>query len=267
MNKVLSLIIPTYNMEKYLDKCLTSLVVDEKSVFETLEVIVVIDGSKDRSSEIAHRYQNRYPDVFLVIDKENGNYGSCVNRGLKEAHGEYVKILDADDYFDSLSLQKYLKYLSTIDADLVVTDFLKVDEDGKAIAKIDFDFPKETILEIDDICERGSFSKLEMHAVTYKRQNLIDIHYVQTEGISYTDQEWMFIPLTAVKKMVYFPVVVYCYLIGREGQTMDPKILARSIGQNIIVVENRLGELKKRNITLTSSMKNALYRRICRNIT
>lgn len=98
MENILSIIIPTYNMEKYLDKCLASLIIEDKELMRQLEVLVVIDGAKDRSSEIAHTYQNRFADTFRVIDKENGNYGSCINRGLKEATGRYVKVLDADDY-------------------------------------------------------------------------------------------------------------------------------------------------------------------------
>ena len=85
MAKILTVVIPTYNMEKYLDRCLTSLIVTNNDLLERLEVLVVIDGAKDRSSEIAHSYQIRYPQTFIVIDKENGNYGSCVNRGVAEA--------------------------------------------------------------------------------------------------------------------------------------------------------------------------------------
>ena len=63
-------------MEKYLDKCLTSLIIADTVLFEQLEVLVIIDGATDQSSTIAHSYQERFPDVFVVIDKENGNYGS-----------------------------------------------------------------------------------------------------------------------------------------------------------------------------------------------
>lgn len=90
MEKLITIVIPTYNMEKYLDKCLTSLIVPDEYM-ELLEVLVVNDGSKDNSSAIAHRYEDKYPQTFRVIDKENGNYGSYVNRGLKEAAGKYIK--------------------------------------------------------------------------------------------------------------------------------------------------------------------------------
>ena len=84
-------------MEKYLNKCLDSLIVENMNL---LEVLIINDGSKDNSSNIAHVYENKYPNTFRVIDKENGNYGSCINRGIKEAKGKYIKVLDADDSFN-----------------------------------------------------------------------------------------------------------------------------------------------------------------------
>ena len=98
MDKLLTIVIPSYNMEKYLDRCLSSLIVSDEKM-QCLEVLVINDGSKDRTSEIAHTYEERFPGTFRVVDKENGHYGSCVNRGLKEARGTFIKVLDADDYF------------------------------------------------------------------------------------------------------------------------------------------------------------------------
>ena len=122
MEKILTIVIPTYNMQDYLRRCLDSLIVPEEQM-QLLEVLVVNDGSKDNSSAIAHEYQDKYPDTFRVIDKENGNYGSCVNRGLKEASGKYIKILDADDWFDKTILARYVEFLKTLNVDLVLTDY------------------------------------------------------------------------------------------------------------------------------------------------
>lgn len=73
-SKILSIIVPTYNVEAFLNKCLSSLVVGDKELelMQSLEVLVINDGSKDRSSEIAHQYESRFPETFKVIDKENG---------------------------------------------------------------------------------------------------------------------------------------------------------------------------------------------------
>ena len=129
MIKLLTVIIPTYNMQEYLHRCLDSLIV-QQPMRESLEVLVINDGGKDKSSIIAHEYEDRYPDTFKVIDKENDHYGSCVNRGLVEATGKYVKVLDADDWFDTGELEKLLEKLPSIDVDLIMTSYKVVDSFG-----------------------------------------------------------------------------------------------------------------------------------------
>ena len=122
--KLLSIIIPTYNMEPYLRHCLDSLIIDKG--MDELEVFVINDGSKDRSSKIAREYQDKYPNTFYVIDKVNGNYGSCINRGLKEATGKYIKVLDADDCFNARALQDVIQRLMNIDTDVILTNYVIV---------------------------------------------------------------------------------------------------------------------------------------------
>src|SRR5574344_1213565 len=116
MNKILTIIIPTYNMEKYLRRCLDSLIIDEEGM-KQLEVLVINDGSKDSSSQIAHEYQDKYPDMFRVIDKENGGHGSCCNVGLREAKGKYIRFLDSDDWFDQKNFPKFIELLQALDVD------------------------------------------------------------------------------------------------------------------------------------------------------
>ena len=239
MNKCLSIIIPTYNMEKYLRKCLDSLCLSSDN-FGQLEVLVVNDGSKDSSSDIAHEYEAKYADVFRVIDKENGNYGSCVNRGLQEATGKYIKVLDADDSFDKSSLSVFIDYLDSHDADLFITDFQMVSEDDAVINKHIHQFPADEKLSWNEYYNSDEFKYLQMHAVTYKRQNLLDIKYHQTEGISYTDAQWVFLPMSTVQSFYYCPVTLYHYLIGREGQTMDARVYLKNIGQLITMTLDRV---------------------------
>ncbi len=227
MDKILTIIIPTYNMERYLHKSLKSLIVDDKQLMDSLEVLVINDGSKDRSSQIAHEYEERYSSTFKVIDKENGNYGSCVNSGLKEATGKFVKILDADDSFDTNVFQKFLSQLQNVNADLVITDFCIVDENGNRKNEQSFDLPQNTSLTFKDI-PLNKLVLLWHHGITYKTSILHDMHYRQTEGISYTDDEWVFMPMIHIEDIVYFPGIMYLYLRGREGQTFDPKVVAKS---------------------------------------
>ena len=227
--KLLTLVIPTYNMEKYLEKCLDSLLVSDKELLKSLDVLIVNDGSKDGSSAIGHRYQDTYPDTFRVIDKENGNYGSCVNRGLKEATGKYIKILDADDWFDTNSLKEFLIFLSNTNADLVLSDFDFVTPEGEIHNTFRFHLqPGQHTLKDNNIVR-----DVWMHAVTYRRAIFDGLNYHQTEGISHTDIEWIFLPMTRVTEVASYPHVLYKYLWGREGQTMDPKVFMREISHEI----------------------------------
>ena len=100
MDKVLTVIVPVYNMEKYIRQCLESLVIGE--VLDRIEVLVVLEGSKDGSAEIAYEFVEQYPDTLRIIYKANGGHGSAINTGLMMASGEYVKILDSDDWVERM---------------------------------------------------------------------------------------------------------------------------------------------------------------------
>ena len=262
MEKLISIVIPTYNMERYLAKCLNTLVISEENM-RLLEVLVINDGSKDASSRIAHEFEEKYPATFRVIDKENGNYGSCVNRGLQEAKGKYIKVLDADDYFACEEFNRYVDFLKGTDVDLIITDYNIVDINGEISKKVTFSFPTERSCKLDDI------SKAESHwiwhqAVTYKTDNLREINYRQTEGISYTDEEWVFKPMVKAETLWYYPHAIYMYLRGREGQTYDPAVLKKDFGQIYQVTEELLkfySEWEKR-VSDNRSISTFLYDRM-----
>lgn len=216
-------------MEKYLNKCLDSLIVEN---MDLLEVLVINDGSKDNSSKIAHKYETKFPYTFRVIDKENGNYGSCINRGLKEATGKYIKVLDADDSFDSLFLNKYISLIKDIDVDLILTDYVIVDENNSPQKICSYKLDSNKIIDFHQLFTNNAIDfSIQMHGVTYKRENLLSLNYKQTEGISYTDQEWVYIPMTKVKTGMYFNRVLYKYLVGRVGQTVEKSIMKRQSQQ------------------------------------
>ena len=243
--KILTIIIPTYNMERYLRKCLDSLIVSEENM-RRLEVLVVNDGSKDSSLAIGHEYEAKYPQTFRVIDKENGNYGSCVNRGLKEATGKYVKVLDADDYFDATVFDEFIYFLQDKDVDLIISDFSVVDESGNCLSKVTYDLPLSRLFGLKDI-PTGMNPLLIHHCITYKRDVFARFAYKQTEGISYTDDEWVFKPMMWVENVLYFPKTLYFYLRGREGQTFDPEIVERTLEQRIMVAKEMITFFKGNN--------------------
>lgn len=224
MEKLLTIVIPSYNMEKYLTKCLESVLVEDKELLDLLDVIVVNDGSKDGTSAIGHRYAVRHPNSVRVVDKENGHHGSCVNCGLKMAKGRFIRILDADDYFDKAAFTRYLRKLIAIcednrRIDAVVTPYRQVRPDGSVICSAKCDLPENEIL--DDGCILTLARTVCLTSLTYSIDMLRGIGYRQTEEIEYSDTEWAFSPFAVIKSCVYVNEFVYCYLIGREGQSIS----------------------------------------------
>lgn len=207
---------------------------------QRLEVLVINDGSKDSSSLIAHEYASNYPQTFRVVDKENGNYGSCVNYGLKEASGKYVKILDADDYFNKDVLNKYVNFLQDRDEDFIITNTVEVDESGKTLVANTFRLIPNVQLSLSQLDGRDI---VHMHSITYKLEVIKNINYKQTEGVSYSDNEWSTWPLIYMKSLVYFNDFLYCYLIGREGQTVSMDSYVKNRIQFLTVAERVMSKL------------------------
>lgn len=238
MEKALTVIVPTYNMEQYLGECLTSMITEKSK--ELLEVVVVNDGSTDSSSAIAHQFAQEYPTLFKVIDKSNGHYGSCINSGLKIATGTFVKILDSDDFFHTPDLDDYLTYLHHSSDDLVVTDVMRVTIKGKIYKRGSYaDFHGKTF-DIDEIGLNAQFKGIAMHYMTYRTQLLKDINYFQPEGVLYTDDVWRFTPMQVVKTISFLDKTVYCYRLGREGQSMDRYVMRKNAAHYLKIANHKL---------------------------
>lgn len=261
--KVLSIIVPTYNMEKYLSYCMDSFLVGKNR--DKLEVIIVNDGSRDKSLEIAKDYVLRYSDIFKIIDKKNGNYGSCINAALPLATAKYVKVVDADDSVDTKNLDDFISFLDNLDVDLAISDFVLVDENRKDFRYVSYNFDSEE-MPMNKVCITEKFKNMEMHAVTYRRELLIKSSYFQTEGISYTDQQWIFAPMAYVKKVGFFNKPVYRYLVGREGQTIDPVVKIKKMEERAKMVLDMVIQYEKISHNIAPEIKSYLDARIRPNV-
>ena len=113
--KILTVTIPSYNVEAYLEDCLESFVNSE--VMDDIEVLIVNDGSSDNTAKIAQRYVDKYENTFRLINKENGGHGSTINTGVREAKGKYFKVVDGDDWVDTRSFIHLVKVLKESDAE------------------------------------------------------------------------------------------------------------------------------------------------------
>ena len=238
--KLLSVIIPAYNMEAYLAQCVESIL--RTPSLAAVEIIIVNDGSKDKTLRIAKQYAERYADTVRVVDKPNGNYGSTINAALPLAQGEYVKILDADDRFDGSLVAEMLTFLRKMQGvDMVITPFVEVE--GRHERRVEYNIYSRKVYEYgkvydaDKIFSDGVIRYFMMHGVCYRTDMLRKMSYRQSEGVSYTDQEWVFYPLFRVKTIAFADIPLYRYNLSREGQTMDLRVQMRSISQLVAVTE------------------------------
>ena len=230
--KSLTVIVPIYNLERYIGKCLGSVPVETGEV----EVLVILDGSEDRSAEIAREYERQFPSVFKVVEKENGQYGSCVNTGLSLASGRYVKILDGDDSFTD-NAEDFVSFLQGCDTDVIFSEWLSVNERGDTIVRSSVRLPVDKDLEMKDLVSHGEF-RIHHFFLAYKTQFLRSIGYRQSEGLSYTDLEWNTIPFAFVRSIKYYPKAIYRYLRGREGQTVGMEYRSKNMWMENKVVLN-----------------------------
>ena len=233
MDKILSVSIASYNVEKFLDQTLESCLVPE--IMDKLEVIIVNDGSKDGTAGIAGKYVDMAPGTFVLINKENGGYGSTVNAGIKSATGKYFRLLDGDDWFDKDGLREFIGILEEADEDMIIARFRRVfetdghTEESDQGAKIPF-----VTGTFDELPDDAWFT---MHSITYRTKLLKENNVTLTEHCFYTDQEYDLLPLRWVNTVRVAPVTVYCYRIGRGEQSISLSGLEKHYNEQTIVLK------------------------------
>lgn len=221
MSKIVSFIIPSYNVERYLKKALDSFFL--KEVFEKIEVIVVDDGSTDRTTEIAKEYVERVPEVYRLLQKENGGHGSAINEGTRIATGKYLKIVDADDWVVTENLPVLIEKLETCDADVVLNPFHMVDmKTGIREIRCMYLENYDKVYTLDDVMKewRAFEQCLTFHGLMYKREFYEKNRHELPEGIFYEDQEYASIPCCHAKTIRAMDLFLYQYLIGNGDQSV-----------------------------------------------
>ncbi|MCD7981160.1 MAG: glycosyltransferase family 2 protein [Clostridiales bacterium] len=228
--KLITFTVPCYNSESYMEHCIDSLL----TAGDRAEILIINDGSTDRTGEIAARYQEQYPDICRVLTQENGGHGAGINHGLKEARGFYFKVVDSDDWLDEEALSRTMKLLEDLEpqggVDLLVTNYVYDNTDPSLTSSISYKnvFPEDRIFGWEEI--RGHFRPWQylcMHASTHRTQLLRDIGIDLPKHLFYEDNLFSYLPLPYVRKLCYLNTDLYHYLIGREGQSVDEEILKK----------------------------------------
>ena len=223
---VLTIVIPSYNVENYLMKCLNSLIYCNE--INNMEILVINDGSIDKTHDVGKYYEKLTNGVVKLIDKENGGHGSAVNLGMKLAKGKYFKILDSDDWFNSDNLDTLVSILKTSKSDLILNKVRRdyaIDYHLDVITEYDYLVPYYVYSISDIILENyGLKSSAIFAAYIIKTDILRKANFNITEKKLYADHEFDSLMLKYVETVEYIPICIYMYLIGREGQSISSNI-------------------------------------------
>lgn len=210
MSKIkVSILVPICNVEKYLKQCLNSLV---SQTLKDIEIICINDGSKDKSLEIIKDYLKNDRRIVL-IDKVNTGYGDSMNCGLFKARGEYIGIVESDDFADINMFQRLYEIAKMYSADVVKTNyFLYWDNPQKK--QLYNNLQITTIIHDSTICkEKILMSSSSIWSAIYKRDFIIsnDVCFLTTPGASYQDTSFKFKTTLLAKKIVLLPEAYLYY--------------------------------------------------------
>ncbi len=233
MKKLLTIVVPVYKVEQYINKCLDSLILAPE-LMEKMDVLIINDGTPDRSAEMSREYVNRYPGVFRQIDKENGGHGSVWNLGVKEAYGKYTRFLDSDDWLENLDL--LLEKLDTCNADLVITPTLChcANEELWTLKIKDMVFGKVYDADTFDwLHNRSHGNYVFHHSCTYKTEMFRQYLPLFLEKQPYDDVILGAASKIGAKSLVAYDFILYHYLMDREGQSISVEVQRKNINAKI----------------------------------
>ena len=236
--KLLSVAIPCYNSENYMRHAVETLLVGGEDV----KIIIVDDGSSDRTYEIGLELQEAHPGIVKVVHQENAGHGGAVNTGLKEATGLYFKVVDSDDWVKEEALLEALATLKGLVADSAAPDMFicnyvyeKVGEKKKRVIHYRNCMPQDCIFTWDDVSHFRTGQFILMHSVIYRTKLLKDCGLELPKHTFYVDNIYVYQPLPQVKTMYYKDLNLYRYFIGREDQSVNENNMMRRIDQQLLV--------------------------------
>lgn len=239
-SKILSIIVPTYNIEQYISKCIETFKQINEKYYSYFEVIIVNDGSTDNSVQVVNDLVRNSSLDIRIISKENGGHGSTINVGIIEARGKYFKVIDGDDWIDARSFILLLEKLQTIDVDMVISNYSEQHVYNNSVKHINF---LEKITP-NIIIEGLPYRRIPMHALTYKTSILKDNEIKLNEKTFYVDVEYTLLPMKYVKNYIYYNLDIYQYFLGRPDQSMNINVMRQKSAHHYKVTK-RILELYK----------------------
>ena len=231
MSKLLSIVIPVYKVEEYIDKCISSLIVPDENQFQLLDIVVINDGTPDKSAILAKEYEKKYPGIVRVIDQENRGHGGAWNHGTELAIGKYLFYLDSDDWFNTDDLAKLIDYLTHCDCDMVLLDsqiyYAETNIYAQTNRHIEL-IPDQLYVSdtFDWLATGHGYNMTYAHDTVYRTEMMQKYMPLFCEKVMYDDVSLQAIPIAIADNFIYTHLNVYRYYIGRPGQSFDPKVRA-----------------------------------------
>ena len=254
--KLLSVVIPCYNSENYMRHAVETLLVGGDDV----EIIIVDDGSSDKTYEIGLELEAQHPGIVRVVHQENAGHGGAVNTGLLEATGLYFKVVDSDDWVKE---EAFLEALATlrrlvedgVSLDMFICNYVyeKVGEKRKKVIHYRNCMPQDCVFTWDDVSHFRTGQFILMHSVIYRTKLLRECGLELPKHTFYVDNIYVYQPLPQVKTMYYKDLNLYRYFIGREDQSVNENNMMKRIDQQLFVTRtiidlHDLTKLKNRHL-------------------
>lgn len=249
---VLSIVVPAYNVEKYIEKCIMSLL-NHRNAYKT-EIIIVNDGSTDNTLDISNRISKLSNGIVKVVNKDNGGHGSTINVGIERARGKYFRLIDGDDWVDSDALCELVDILEKEDSDIVLsTGSYAYIEKSLLEPIVEYDTLKEKKkYKFEDLIYYG-YGFMEhgplLSTSNYKTKLLKKAGFKISEKKPYVDMEFNAFSIRYVNTLTYYNLDIYRYLIGRQGQTVSKDFWKRKYKDHEFIIFNILDTISKMNYT------------------
>ncbi len=234
--KILSIIVPSYNVSDFLELCIETILNHRNA--GKMEVIIVNDGSTDNTLQVAKKIQRLWNEriddsIIRIIDKENGGHGSTINVGISEVRGEFVRLIDADDWVDSAKMADLIDILEVNDSDLILTDYSedRVEENRLVERCVYGSLTPGIKYNFEDLCVNlygfGEWGPV-LATSTFRTNVLRKTKFFLTEESPYVDMEFNMYSILNVESIVYYDLDIYRYFIGRSGQSISEESFKRN---------------------------------------
>lgn len=264
MEALLTVVVPSYNSEAYLDRALASF----KDSGPGLDVVIVDDGSTDGTAALAQGYVDERPELFRLIRQENGGHGAAVNTGIAAAKGRFFRVLDSDDWLAPAALQVLLEKIAhfvrtEVLCDLIVCNYVYEysSNASQRVVRYRNAFVEEGVpygwAQLQPLREDQFFA---MHSLVYRTEVLRASGLMLPRHCFYVDNVYNYIPLPWVHRLCWLDIDLYHYFIGREDQSVHTPIMIERIDQQLLVTQTMVEAYHLEQMELLPQKRAYMYK-------